>query len=118
MLQESPEIKSRKRRFTNIQAFTDKLGIKTKAQKEQSRVQRTVLLTKEISEDSEYMPNLEIPLLAKFDQEQAQAAYKILVRALRPVYSGSTDHRINMLDAKKVLPILSLENFNQSKLKS
>ena len=62
------------------------------------------------------MPNLEIPLMAKFDIAQAQAAYKVLVRAMRPVYSGSLDHRINMLDAKKVLPILNLENFNHSKL--
>ena len=75
-----------------------------------------MLLTKEINEENEYMPNLEIPLMAKFDVEQAQAAYKILVRAMRPVYSGSLDHRINMLDAKKVLPILNLENFNHSKL--
>ena len=74
------------------------------------------MLTKEINEENEYMPNLEIPLMAKFDVEQAQAAYKILVRAMRPVYSGSLDHRINMLDAKKVLPILNLENFNHSKL--
>ena len=74
------------------------------------------MLTKEINEENEYMPNLEIPLMAKFDIEQAQAAYKILVRAMRPVYSGSLDHRINMLDAKKVLPILNLENFNHSKL--
>ena len=74
------------------------------------------MLTKEINEEDEYMPNLEIPLMAKFDVEQAQAAYKILVRAMRPVYSGSLDHRINMLDAKKVLPILNLENFNHSKL--
>ena len=74
------------------------------------------MLTKEINEENEYMPNLELPLMKKFDIEQAQAAYKILVRAMRPVYSGSLDHRINMLDAKKVLPILNLENFNHSKL--
>ena len=74
------------------------------------------MLTKEINEENEYMPNLETHLMKKFDIEQAQAAYKILVRAMRPVYSGSLDHRINMLDAKKVLPILNLENFNHSKL--
>ena len=73
-------------------------------------------MTKEISEENEYMQNLEHLLMAKFDVQKAQAAYKILIRAVRPVYSGSLDHRINMLDAKKVLPILSLENFNQNKL--
>ena len=43
-------------------------------------------------------------------------AYKILVRAIRPIFSGSLDHRINMLDAKKVLPVLGLENLNLSSL--
>lgn len=35
-------------------------------------------------------------------------AYKTLKVALNPVFSGSLDHRINMLDPKKALSLLDL----------
>jgi len=36
-------------------------------------------------------------------------AYKLLSRAIVPTYSGSVDHRINLLNKQKVFAILEME---------
>ena len=71
--------------------------------------QRTLLLTPEIDDNLEGIINLELSILAKYTVKEAQRAYKILVRSSKPIFSGSIDHRVNLLDARKVLPIMNMD---------
>lgn len=48
-------------------------------------------------------------LISKFTKTQAQVAYKLLSRAIAPTYSGSVDHRINLLNKQKVFSILDMD---------
>ena len=75
--------------------------------------QRTLLLIPEIDDNMEGIINLELSTLGRFTIKEAQRAYKILVRSSKPTFSGSIDHRINLLDARKVLPIM---NMNEDKV--
>lgn len=48
-------------------------------------------------------------VICHFLRKQAQQAYKILVKALRPTFTGSVDHRINMIELAKIQPVLNLQ---------
>ena len=118
---ETPLLQPKKNRLAKSANKSEvyKLEKKNKAAAQaiaKSPQQRTVLLTKEIHDDLEYMANLDLQLIFKLSLTEAQLAYKTLVRSVRPVFSGALDHRINMLDARKVLPVLALDNLNKSQL--
>ena len=65
-------------------------------------------MTKEMQFDLDYYTKMDLSLLAKMDRQNAIIAYKTLKIALNPVFSGSLDHRINMLDPKKAFALLEL----------
>ena len=51
---------------------------------------------------------MDLPAIAKLDRPKSINAFKIVTNASKPVFSGSLDHRINMLDIKKVLNVLEM----------
>lgn len=63
--------------------------------------------------------------LAKFktlSKQEASLAYRFLYKALKPVFSGSVDHRVNLLDHRKVIMMLEkggklLEGVKEMELK-
>ena len=55
------------------------------------------------------MVNMDEKLMSKYTKTQAQVAYKLLSRAIAPTYSGSVDHRINLLNKQKVFTILDMD---------
>ena len=70
--------------------------------------QRTILLTTEIEDNLSGLLNYDLVKISKFSIKQAQISYKILMRSSKPIFSGSVDHRINLLDSRKVLPIMQM----------
>ena len=71
---------------------------------------RTVLLIKEIKDKNEDFVNMDPSEMKQFKKKQAQEAYKALVRATKPTFSGSIDHRINLLEFRKVAAVLDLDS--------
>ena len=51
---------------------------------------------------------MEISTLAKMDRASQIVAYKHLSMAMKPIFSGSVDHRINLLDPRKVQSLIDL----------
>jgi hypothetical protein len=68
----------------------------------------SVLMTKENDMELEYFTKMDLGQFSKLDRPMAILAYKVLTIASKPIFSGSLDHRINMLDPKKVLPLLEM----------
>ena len=64
---------------------------------------------KEIPDATDDMVNMDEKLMGKFTKSQAQVAYKVLSRAVLPTYSGSVDHRVNLLNKQKVFAILDVD---------
>ena len=100
---ESPEVPKRKEvRKRNL--FNYK-GHKTASDVHQFKFEkhkRSVLLTKEYCEELDYFTKVDLPVIARLDHQTAILAYKTLNLASKPVFSGALDHRINVLDLKKV----------------
>lgn len=63
------------------------------------------------------MVNMDEKLISKYTKAQAQIAYKLLSRAIAPTYSGSVDHRINLLNKQKVFTILDMDDEQQREFK-
>jgi hypothetical protein len=49
---------------------------------------------------------MELVTLSRLDRSTAILGYKVLKLAQKPIFSGSLDHRINMLDYNKVFALL------------
>jgi hypothetical protein len=67
------------------------------------KIRRTVLLTKEMDDNQEDFINIDIDdFIALGKTHKANLMYKLLLRSEAPVFSGSVDHRMNLLDFKKL----------------
>ena len=63
----------------------------------------TIVLTKEIDDAEPDYVCIDVAEIAKMDREEAQRAYKMLHRAVKPTFSGNCDHRLNLLDIRRVV---------------
>jgi len=50
----------------------------------------------------------------KLTQKKLEEAFNILKRIVKPVFSGSVDHRINLLDMRKVRYLLKNPKYEAS----
>jgi hypothetical protein len=63
---------------------------------------RTVLLTKELNDLEVDMCGVNDSYFSKMNISQLHQAFTMLKTMIRPVFSGSIDHRINLLDLWKL----------------
>ena len=61
----------------------------------------TLLLTKEVLDGLPDFLNMPLQKFENCTIAELDFAFQILVASIKPVYSGSVDHRINTLDIKK-----------------
>lgn len=66
-------------------------------------VRRTILLTKEMDDNLEDFVKIDMEDFIDLSKTpKASLMYKLLLKAEAPVFSGSIDHRMNLLDFKKL----------------
>jgi hypothetical protein len=61
-------------------------------------IRRTVLLTKEMDDNQEAFINLKDSDFKEVCEQKSALVYKVLKKAMTPIYSGAIDHRMNLLD--------------------
>ena len=65
-------------------------------------------MTQEIAKEVDYFTKMDLITITRLDRPTAILAYKVLKLAQKPIFSGSLDHRINMLDYNKVTALLDI----------
>lgn len=75
---------------------------------------KTLLLSKEVDDNDIDLLVQPESFFTKLSQRELEGCYTVLRKMLKPVFSGSVDHRINLLDAKKVKQVLKASNWTTS----
>jgi len=63
---------------------------------------QTLLLVQDTDDDKVHLISSNSAYYLKLSNKELEEAFKILIRAAKPVFSGALDHRVNYLEIAKV----------------
>ena len=92
--------------FVNKQSRPEK-SLNNFREKWKSQNLKTLLMTKDPLDGIPDFVNMPGYSFDRSAVDELHFAFEILILALKPVYSGSVDHRVNTLDLKKTKEVLA-----------